>query len=53
MRESGVLTLPSTRTLKDYTHWFQSGVGFQNEVFEQLQEDYRINEFNESQRYAD
>jgi hypothetical protein len=50
MRESGVLTLPSTRTLKDYTHWFQSGVGFQNEVFEQLQEDYRINEFNESQR---
>jgi hypothetical protein len=52
IRESGVLTLPSKRTLKDYTHWFRSDVGFQNEVLEQLQEEYKLSELNEAQRYV-
>jgi hypothetical protein len=52
IRESGVLTLPSKRTLKDYTHWFRSDVGFQNEVLEQLQEEYKLTELNEAQRHV-
>ena len=50
IRESGVIVLPSKRTLKDYTHWFRSDIGFQNEAFQQLQEDYKVTEFNEAQR---
>ena len=50
IQESGVLTLPSKRTLRDFTHWFQSGVGYQNEVFQQLYEDFNVSKFNEAQR---
>ena len=46
IRESGVIHLPSTRTLKDYTHWFKPEVGFQNEVFIQLSEYYKVSELN-------
>ena len=28
LRESGILVLPSERTLRDYTHWVQAGYGF-------------------------
>ena len=28
LRSTGVLTLPSERTLRDYTHWIKSKVGF-------------------------
>ena len=33
---TGVLTLPSERTLRGYTHWMKSEVGFQSVVNEQL-----------------
>ena len=36
LRSTGVLTLPSERTLRDYTHWIKSGIGFQSAVNEQL-----------------
>ena len=36
LRSTGVLTLPSERTLRDYTHWMKSEVGFQSVVNEQL-----------------
>ena len=36
LRSTGVLTLPSERTLRDYTHWMKSEVGFQSVVSEQL-----------------
>ena len=36
LRSTGVLTLPSERTLRDYTHWMKSEVGFQSAVNEQL-----------------
>ena len=32
LRESGCIHLPSQRTLRDYTHYVQSGVGFSTEV---------------------
>ena len=33
---SGLITLPSERTLRDYTHWLHAGVGFFPEVDVQL-----------------
>ena len=36
LRSTGVLTLPSERTLRDYTHWAKGGVGFKSDVNEQL-----------------
>jgi hypothetical protein len=50
IRESGVLSLPSTRTLKDYSNWFKSEAGFQDEVFTMLYEDYNIPSLNLAQR---
>ena len=32
IRDSGFITLPSKRTLRDYTNWFKSKTGFQVEV---------------------
>ena len=32
MRTAGFITLPSERTLRDYTHVFENQVGFQFEV---------------------
>lgn len=52
IRESGMISLPSQRTLKDYTQWFKSDVGFQNESFIQLYEDYKVGEMNEAQRFV-
>ena len=45
-----MILLPSQRTLKDYTHWHKPEVGFQNESFSQLYEDYKVSELNEAQR---
>ena len=36
MRSSGFITLPSERTLCDYTRWIESNTGCQPEVTEQL-----------------
>ena len=39
LRSSGFLKLPSERTLRDYTHYFQNKPGFQDEVNQQLLEE--------------
>lgn len=39
LRLSGFLKLPSERTLRDYTHYFQNKPGFQDEVNQQLLEE--------------
>lgn len=36
MRETGFISLPSERTLRDYTHVFQAKPGIQYEVNNQL-----------------
>ena len=41
---SGLITLPSERTLQDYTHWIRSGVGFMQEVDAQLVSEADIQE---------
>jgi len=37
LRETGVIKLPSQRTLRDYTHHTKATVGFSKEVDKQLQ----------------
>ena len=39
LRTSGFITLPSERTLRDYTHYFKSKTGFQHEVDKMLVEE--------------
>ena len=36
LKTSGILVLPSERTLRDYTHWMRSDAGFSDSVDEQL-----------------
>ena len=38
LRSSGIVSLPSTRTLRDYTHYISPQAGFSKEVDEQLME---------------
>ena len=42
LRESGCITLPSQRTLRDYTHYVRSTTGFSAEVDEQLMEAAKV-----------
>ena len=42
MRESGFITLPSERTLRDYTHAFKAKPGIQEEVNEQLAREAKL-----------
>lgn len=44
LRRLGVLTLPSDRTLRDYTHWVTSRIGFQSGVNELLIEEADVKE---------
>ena len=42
LRESGLIVLPSERTLRDYTHSVHAGIGFLSEVDAQLMEEARV-----------
>ena len=54
MRDSGFITLPSKRTLRDYTHFFKSQPGFQIEVDAFLMEEANIKELEHDwKRYYD
>ena len=44
LRSTGVLTLPSERTLFDYSHWIKGEVGFQQKVNDQLLEEADLTE---------
>ena len=44
IRNSGLLTLPSERTLRDYTHWIRAGIGFNSAVDEQLLKEINVTE---------
>ena len=49
-RSSGLLKLPSERTLRDYTHWIKAKPGFQVEVDEQLREEAKLSSIPEFQK---
>ena len=44
LRSAGLITLPSERTLRDYTHWIRAGTGFIPEVDSQLVKEAGISE---------
>ena len=50
MRQSGILSLPSQRTLRDYTHYNSTMIGFSDEVDQQLMEAADISSLAEYQK---
>lgn len=51
LRSSGVLVLPSERTLRDYTHWIEADSGFVDEVDDQLRTEVKIDTLKEYQKH--
>lgn len=49
MRSAGFIKLPTERTLRDYTHYFESKTGFQEEVNEQ---ESKVSELPEEKKYC-
>ena len=49
MRDTGFITLPSTRTLRDYTHVFKAQTGIQPEVNDQI---VKLDTLQEWQKYV-
>ena len=47
-----VLTLPSERTLRDYTHWIDSSPGFHADVDKQLVEEAKVKTCPDFQKYV-
>ncbi len=52
LRESGVIYLPSQRTLRDYTYHIQSSIGFSDEVDKYLMDIANINSCPERDKYV-
>ena len=52
LRTSGFMKLPSERTLRDYTNFFQSKVGFQAETDKMLVEEAELKGLPEWKRYV-
>ena len=52
VRESGVIKLPSQRTLRDYTYHTKATIGFSAEVDEHLMEAAKIDSCPERERYV-
>jgi hypothetical protein len=52
LRSTGVLTLPSQRTLRDYTHFTPSKVGFSAEVDQLLLSEAKVHELEEFQKHV-
>ena len=52
MRSSGFITLPSERTLRDYTNYIKSVPGYQQELIDMMRHESNCNELSESRRYV-
>ena len=52
IRSSGVLKLPSERTLRVYTHFIKPSTGFSVAVDNQLQQEARLESISSSQRHV-
>lgn len=51
-RTAGFIRLPSERTLHDYTHYFKSQTGFQQEVNQQLQNEANLEALPKCRRFC-
>ena len=52
LRSSGVIALPSQRSLRDYTHHFEAKIGFSDEVDQQLVSHPDVRKGEEWQQYV-
>ena len=52
MQSSGFITLPSERTLRDYTNCIKSVPGYQQEVIDMMRYESKCNELPENRRYV-
>ena len=52
LRDSGVINLPSQRTLRDYTYYTQTKSGFSDDVDRQLAEVAKIDQCPEREKYV-
>lgn len=52
MRTAGFISLPSERTLRDYSNHFKCKTGFQLEVNEQLYKEAKVEELQESKKFC-
>ncbi len=52
IRESSCITLPSDRTLRDYTHYFENKAGFNVHIDQQLMEEIDIENIKEHEKYV-
>ena len=50
LRESGVIMLPSQRTLRDYTYFTRATVGFSEEIDQQFMEAAKIQSCTEREK---
>ena len=51
MRSSGFVTLPSERTLRDYTNYIKSVPGYQQEVVDMMKKESKCEELSDGKRY--
>lgn len=52
MRSSGFITLPSERTLRDYTNYIKCRPGYQQEVVDMMRQESKCEELPECRRYV-
>ena len=52
LRESGCISLPSQRTLRDYTHCFDVNIGFSDDVDHMLMKVVTLSSCEEYQKYV-
>jgi hypothetical protein len=52
LRSSGILVLPSERTLRDYTHWMKSDPGFSDSVDRELVKEAKIDHVADFQKHV-
>ena len=52
MRSSGFVTLPSERTLRDYTNYIKSVPGYQQEVVDMMKKESKCEELSDGKRYV-
>ena len=52
LRDSGCISLPSQRTLRDYTHCFEAKIGFSDDVDHMLMNAAKLSSCEEYQKYV-
>ena len=52
MRSSGFVTLPSKRTLRDYTNYIKCVPGYQQEVVDMMKKESKCDELSDGKRYV-